>query len=200
MAARSTFNLATGNAINETWTDGVMNAIVTSTTSVDTTAEGQLSAHTSQDRFWSHTGSAQQRLALHYSSSGRTWCEASASGVGFASATLGQYGWTAGTDGDAMYTGWDGTHYNFAAPFGGLYLVSFALAATASGSGSNWYAKWTADSYGYTFPGISGTGAMGAGSFCVALTTGQGFYLEVYQDSGSSKTINGVCTVVWLGP
>lgn len=207
MTSRAAMNLATGDPIPESWTDAIKDSVISSTTSVDTTAEAQISGHTTQDRFWSHNGTSQVRLPLWYSSAGRTWCTKNVTFAGsWLNNTLTDVQFAGGVDDDSMYQGFTGTHYTFVIPSGldGIWRLGWSVKSNVSG-GTEWWSACNTVISGTTevhpVSGVAGQAYCGTGMVEIAMAAGDQFYFVALQSSGGTRTsMTGRMSAVWTGP
>ena len=137
MSTRSSLTVVSGTTITSAWGNLVRDHVVPRTTSNDVSSEGQLAANTSTDRIMVHNGTSAARL-MHYTSSGRTGCVGTASGVAIGSGVSAQIFFTMSSDDDGFYTGWDGSVHAFTVPtgLGGVYAITvnaYSSVTTTSG-------------------------------------------------------------------
>jgi hypothetical protein len=101
------------------------------------TAEGETIAVTDSDRLEHWNGSAWQR-GTNWASGGRTWVTKPVVTATLGDGSVGEIGWTGGTDPDSFYTGWTGSVNNFTVPsgLGGIYIMTVRI---------RWAGAWTTD-------------------------------------------------------
>jgi hypothetical protein len=195
MAARSTLTVTSGTTITSAWGNSVRNHLVPYTTSNDVSSEGQLAVNTSTKQLVAYNGSSAVRLG-HYTSAGRTWVSATDSGVGsIATATTVQMSWSASSDADGFYTGWDGTRYAFTVPsgLGGVYAIIAQIAFSTTwtpSDGGDWIRIDVPSVTRFDVPTQPNSGGILAASIgCISLSAADKVAVSFMQSSGSSRTV-----------
>jgi hypothetical protein len=187
MAARSAMTVTTATTITSTWGNNVRDHIVPKTTSDDVSSEGQLAVNTTSDRIMAHDGSSAVRIG-HYSVGGRTCCIGTGSSGSIGSGSTAELNFTMSSDGDSMYTGWNGSHYVFTIPagLGGIWAITFDGHSGTGMSGGGSMAATIAGTIYAGYAPVNGSHMMVTA--VVPMSAGNTFYVNFYNGHSSSVT------------
>jgi hypothetical protein len=195
-------NFTAGNILTETDLDELARQATSNVTNAgkpSATAEGETIAVTDKDRLEHWDGAAWQR-GTNWAAAGRTWVTKEVQTGPLGDGSVGEIGWTGGTDPDGFYTGGVGP-YAFTVPagLGGLYQMTCRI---------QWDDAWATDPEDRMRFTISGTaldflqGGYGANyieSLLYPLAAAATVSIQVVQNSGlTNDVIAGDFTMVRL--